>query len=168
MAKASSVARSLADSDLDQFEIFLAGSALGTGPVQRHVGPPGAGGNASIGITQRLVIDPAANQAHPGLGFFHKKPSHRIQIVEQKGLLRDLNRTPQRAPFCPKNSPLSPMPPALPADPDLALTDPDGTAGPACVLVFNASDPSGSGGLSADITAIASVGAHALPVVTGA
>jgi hypothetical protein len=91
------------------------------------------------------------------LGFFHKKPSHRIQIVEQKGLLRDLNRTPQRAPFCPKNSPLSPMPPALPADPDLALTDPDGTAGPACVLVFNASDPSGTGGLSADITAIASV-----------
>ena len=60
------------------------------------------------------------------------------------------------------------MPPALPADPDLALTDPDGTAGPACVLVFNASDPSGTGGLSADITAIASVGAHALPVVTGA
>jgi hydroxymethylpyrimidine/phosphomethylpyrimidine kinase len=41
-------------------------------------------------------------------------------------------------------------------------------AGPACVMVFNASDPSGAGGLSADITAVASVGAHALPVVTGA
>jgi hydroxymethylpyrimidine/phosphomethylpyrimidine kinase len=39
---------------------------------------------------------------------------------------------------------------------------------PACVLVFNASDPSGAGGLAADVTAIASVGAHALPVVTGA
>lgn len=39
---------------------------------------------------------------------------------------------------------------------------------PACVLVFNASDPSGAGGLSADITAMASVGAHAVPVVTGA
>jgi hydroxymethylpyrimidine/phosphomethylpyrimidine kinase len=39
---------------------------------------------------------------------------------------------------------------------------------PACVLVFNASDPSGAAGLSADITAVASVGAHALPVVTGA
>ncbi len=38
---------------------------------------------------------------------------------------------------------------------------------PACVLVFNANDPSGAGGLSADATAIASVGAHALPVVTG-
>jgi hydroxymethylpyrimidine/phosphomethylpyrimidine kinase len=40
--------------------------------------------------------------------------------------------------------------------------------GPVCVMVFNASDPSGAGGLAADITAIASVGAHPLPVVTGA
>jgi hydroxymethylpyrimidine/phosphomethylpyrimidine kinase len=39
---------------------------------------------------------------------------------------------------------------------------------PACVIVFNASDPSGASGIAADITAIASVGAHALPVVTGA
>lgn len=39
---------------------------------------------------------------------------------------------------------------------------------PPCVLVFNASDPSGAGGLAADIGAIASVGAHALPIVTGA
>lgn len=46
-------------------------------------------------------------------------------------------------------------------------TEDDG-ASPACVIVFNASDPSGAGGLAADVTAIASVGAHALPVVTGA
>jgi hydroxymethylpyrimidine/phosphomethylpyrimidine kinase len=39
---------------------------------------------------------------------------------------------------------------------------------PPCVLVFNASDPSGAGGLSGDALAIASVGAHMLPVVTGA
>jgi hydroxymethylpyrimidine/phosphomethylpyrimidine kinase len=38
----------------------------------------------------------------------------------------------------------------------------------ACVMVFNANDPSGAGGITADLTAIASVGAHALPVVTGA
>jgi hydroxymethylpyrimidine/phosphomethylpyrimidine kinase len=44
----------------------------------------------------------------------------------------------------------------------------DDSANPACVIVFNASDPSGAGGLAADVTAIASVGAHALPVVTGA
>jgi hydroxymethylpyrimidine/phosphomethylpyrimidine kinase len=34
--------------------------------------------------------------------------------------------------------------------------------------VFNSNDPSGAGGLAADISAIASVGAHALPVVAGA
>ncbi|MDP3700908.1 MAG: bifunctional hydroxymethylpyrimidine kinase/phosphomethylpyrimidine kinase [Hylemonella sp.] len=38
---------------------------------------------------------------------------------------------------------------------------------PPCVLVFNANDPSGAGGLSSDVSAIASAGAHALPVVTG-
>ena len=38
----------------------------------------------------------------------------------------------------------------------------------ACVLVFNANDPSGAGGLAGDISAITSVGAHALAVVTGA
>jgi hydroxymethylpyrimidine/phosphomethylpyrimidine kinase len=44
----------------------------------------------------------------------------------------------------------------------------DDDSNPACVMTFNASDASGAGGLSADVTAIASVGAHALPVVTGA
>jgi hydroxymethylpyrimidine/phosphomethylpyrimidine kinase len=43
--------------------------------------------------------------------------------------------------------------------------DDDGPS--ACVMVFNANDPSGSGGITADIQAIASVGAHALPVITG-
>ncbi|MEO5669293.1 MAG: bifunctional hydroxymethylpyrimidine kinase/phosphomethylpyrimidine kinase [Ramlibacter sp.] len=43
----------------------------------------------------------------------------------------------------------------------------DDDENPACVMVFNANDPSGAGGLAADVTAIASVGAHALPVVTG-
>jgi len=38
---------------------------------------------------------------------------------------------------------------------------------PPSVLVFNSNDPCGAGGLSADITAVASVGAHALPVMTG-
>lgn len=43
--------------------------------------------------------------------------------------------------------------------------DDDGPS--ACVMAFNANDPSGGGGTSADLSAIASVGAHALPVVTG-
>jgi hydroxymethylpyrimidine/phosphomethylpyrimidine kinase len=51
--------------------------------------------------------------------------------------------------------------------PDLA-NDSEDDATIACVLVFNASDPSGASGISADVLAIASVGAHALPVITGA
>lgn len=50
----------------------------------------------------------------------------------------------------------------------LIADDQHQTTQPGCVLVFNANDPSGAGGLSADVTAIASVGAHALPIVTGA
>jgi hydroxymethylpyrimidine/phosphomethylpyrimidine kinase len=58
----------------------------------------------------------------------------------------------------------NPTTPTTIASPD--ATDEDDS--PACVMTFNASDPSGAGGLAADVTAIASVGAHALPVVTGA
>jgi hydroxymethylpyrimidine/phosphomethylpyrimidine kinase len=47
-------------------------------------------------------------------------------------------------------------------------TAPEDDASTACVIVFNASDPSGAGGIAADVLAIASVGAHALPVLTGA
>ncbi len=36
-----------------------------------------------------------------------------------------------------------------------------------CIMVFNANDPSGAGGLSADLTTIASASGYALPVVTG-
>jgi hydroxymethylpyrimidine/phosphomethylpyrimidine kinase len=39
---------------------------------------------------------------------------------------------------------------------------------PACILIFNASDPSGAGGLTADITTVASVGGHPVAVVCGA
>ena len=37
---------------------------------------------------------------------------------------------------------------------------------PACVMCFNASDPSGAGGIAGDVSTIAAMGAHALPVVT--
>lgn len=43
----------------------------------------------------------------------------------------------------------------------------EGESSPACVMTFNANDPSGAGGLTADISAIVSAGAHALAVVTG-
>ncbi len=52
-------------------------------------------------------------------------------------------------------------------------TTPDASGGealqeqpaPACVMSFNASDPSGAGGLAGDVSTIAAMGAHALPVV---
>ena len=50
-------------------------------------------------------------------------------------------------------------PDSIPAEIDIA---------PVCVMTFNASDPSGVGGLTADATAIASAGGHVLAVVTGA
>ena len=37
---------------------------------------------------------------------------------------------------------------------------------PACVMSFNASDASGAGGVAGDVSTIAAMGAHALPVVT--
>ena len=56
----------------------------------------------------------------------------------------------------------------LASPPDLTEDD-DVDDGPsACVMVFNANDPSGAGGITADLSAIASVGLHGLPVVTGA
>jgi hydroxymethylpyrimidine/phosphomethylpyrimidine kinase len=50
-------------------------------------------------------------------------------------------------------------------NPQLQIEDSDSS--PACVMTFNANDPSGAGGLTADITAITSAGAHPLSVVTG-
>ncbi|HEY1103245.1 MAG TPA: bifunctional hydroxymethylpyrimidine kinase/phosphomethylpyrimidine kinase [Burkholderiaceae bacterium] len=56
------------------------------------------------------------------------------------------------------------VPDSSPPSPD---TDAPGDETPVCVLAFNASDPSGAGGLPGDVMAIASVGAHTLPIVTG-
>ena len=88
-----------------------------------------------------------------------------------QGLYRSgIGKTPvfrQSTPFClmtnPKTASRMPTPPSLTLEPE---TEDDGPG--ACVMVFNANDPSGAGGITADITAIASVGAHALPIITGA
>ena len=53
-----------------------------------------------------------------------------------------------------------------PADPE-SPADEGEAQGLACVLCFNANDPSGAGGLSGDVLAMGSVGAHTLPVMTG-
>ena len=56
------------------------------------------------------------------------------------------------------NSPIS-HPSEKPASEEVAAA--------VCVMTFNANDPSGAGGLTGDTAAIASVGAHALAIVTG-
>ena len=58
-----------------------------------------------------------------------------------------------------------------PLPPDAAAADADDPTlqdgvSPACVMSFNAADPSGAGGLAADISTLAAMGAHALPVTT--
>lgn len=58
----------------------------------------------------------------------------------------------------------SSLPPSPPDTPAEAAED----SAPVCVMVFNASDPSGAGGLTGDIATVASVGGHAVAVVTGA
>ncbi len=50
---------------------------------------------------------------------------------------------------------------------DETVIEEEESNGLACVLAFNANDPSGAGGLTCDATAMASVGAHCLPVCTG-
>ena len=55
-----------------------------------------------------------------------------------------------------------------PDSPDLALDDDQALLPAICVMLFNANDPCGAGGLGADIAAVASVGGHPVPVVTGA
>jgi hydroxymethylpyrimidine/phosphomethylpyrimidine kinase len=54
-----------------------------------------------------------------------------------------------------------------PADTDNPAEEGE-SQGLACVLCFNANDPSGAGGLGGDVLSMGSVGAHTLPVVTGA
>ena len=60
----------------------------------------------------------------------------------------------------------SSLPPAdaVPADAgDPSLQD---TTSPACVMSFNAADPSGAGGQAGDVSTLAAMGAHALPITT--
>ena len=51
-------------------------------------------------------------------------------------------------------------------DPDAAAEGLQEQPAPACVMSFNASDPTGAGGIAGDVSTIAAMGAHALPVVT--
>lgn len=45
--------------------------------------------------------------------------------------------------------------------------DAQAPARPVCVMLFNANDPSGAGGLAGDIAAVSGIGGHSLPIITG-
>ncbi len=62
-------------------------------------------------------------------------------------------------------------PPDSPAGADSVAADSDADemqegGAPACVMTFNASDPSGAGGLAGDVATLAAMGAHAMPIIT--
>src|SRR5205823_2560889 len=54
----------------------------------------------------------------------------------------------------------------IPPDAEAPDDSTDEAGAPACILSFNASDASGAGGVAGDVSTIAAMGAHALPVVT--
>jgi hydroxymethylpyrimidine/phosphomethylpyrimidine kinase len=85
-----------------------------------------------------------------------------MQPIVSRHCDRAARKPPPTAEFRPMTNPNSSDGPTAPTESD------ESSETPACVMVFNASDPSGAGGLAGDVTAIASVGAHALPIVTGA
>ena len=62
-------------------------------------------------------------------------------------------------------TPSQPLPPDA-AAPDVAADALQEGGAPACVMSFNAADPSGAGGLAGDISTLAAMGAHALPITT--
>ncbi len=118
--------------------------------------------------SRRLVINPATNQAHPSFGIAHSLKGLRIECKDCIEAAQAKSLLPaQNPPFCLLTNPKTGHPVTALPDPNIETeTEDEGPA--ACVMVFNANDPSGAGGITADITAIASVGAHALPVITGA
>ena len=56
-------------SDCDHLEIFLAGAAFRAGPVDGHIDPAGAWGDAFFRQACFFVVDPTTDQAHPGFEF---------------------------------------------------------------------------------------------------
>ena len=122
----------------DHFKIFLASTTFRASPVHRHICPARTRCNPFIRQAGSFVVDPAADQAHPGFEFFIRcyvthscLPFNQVKWkVEYLNLLAVQNQT----------SPL--------------------------ILSFNASDPVGAVGVQADLACFAAMGCHGLSVVT--
>jgi hydroxymethylpyrimidine/phosphomethylpyrimidine kinase len=121
-----------------------------------------------IGRAGGLVINPPANQTHPRFVISHSLKGLRIECNHCiDALAANSRQGVEFAAFCLMTNPKmgSSMPASPAPDPDEDFEEDDGPSG--CVMVFNANDASGAAGIAADLYAIASVGAHALPVTTG-
>ena len=55
---------------LDHFEVFFHGAAIGAAPVFGDIFPSGAGCQAIFRAAFVLLVDPTADQAHPGFVAF--------------------------------------------------------------------------------------------------
>src|SRR5678815_1459638 len=120
-------------SELGEFEVFLARSALWTGPVRRHVLPFGSWRNPFVRGAESLVVDPSADEAHV---YFHcVKAGARSRGVKS---CNSSKTTPVRRVF------RFPLPVA---DCGSAMTASCVSDFPAIVLTFAASVPTGGGGL---------------------
>ncbi len=124
-------------SDGDHFKIFLACAALRTGPVHRHVFPARARGDALFRQAGFLVINPAADQAHPGLEFLSGC------LVVTHGTALKVKCTAGYLNAFPVQNQTSPL-----------------------VLTFGIADPVGAIGIQADLAAFAAMGCHGLSVLT--
>ena len=78
--------------DLHHFEVFLARATFWADPVQRHIGPSGSGRQAMVGVAGGLVVNPAADQAHPGLAI-----AQGVQLTIDERVIGD-SRLPRRTP----------------------------------------------------------------------
>ena len=65
-AKRTTLNTEVPGSDFDHFEILLAGPALRACPVRRNLFPPCSRCDTCLRDPCGLVVDPAADQAHPG------------------------------------------------------------------------------------------------------
>src|SRR6266404_6108514 len=135
------------NSDFDHFEVLLPGAAFRTSPVHRDILPTRPGRDPLLWEACRFVIDEAADQTHPGfeillfrhqVGIGYNGPSHHNLSDEPPASYRRF--------FAAQPMSASALPPI--------------------VLAFAAADPTGGAGVQADLLTLASMGCHALSVIT--
>jgi hydroxymethylpyrimidine/phosphomethylpyrimidine kinase len=126
-----------AKSDRSHFKVFFAGAAFRASPVHRDLIPAGARCDAFFGQASGLVIDPAANEAHPCFEFLI------VCLVVAHGTALQVKCKVSYLNLVPVQNQTSPL-----------------------VLTFGVTDPVGAIGIQADLASFAAMGCHGLSVVT--